>query len=82
MSQKVYVLIHEETQVARIIRDKTQLGFVLEVSSRTILRNDNKLPYKKNGYSVFEAKNGVEKSKRGNMSYKSAVDSTKFKRKP
>lgn len=74
----MYVILHIETQTARVIGTKTYLAEVLQVDKRTIARNEHKLPYERNGFKVFPVQNGVEKTKKHKMSYPRGKNTTNF----
>lgn len=61
----MFVIIHEADKIASVHKEKSQVARLIGCSSRTISNNMEKMPYKKNGYTVYLAPEGVEKSRRG-----------------
>lgn len=51
-----YAVLNKETQKITLLRYKTQVSNLIEVSTRTL---DRKIPYENNSFGVFEVENVV-----------------------
>ena len=61
----MYILINEETQESAIFKDKTLLCEHINVSTKTILRNEHKKLYKTKDFIVYFPRIIEIKSSRG-----------------
>ena len=61
----MYILINEKTKESAIFNDKTQLCKHINVSTKTILRNEHKKYYKKGDFIIYFPNIIKKKSTRG-----------------